>query len=295
MSFTSIVKNEVSKLELNETGNISELSAIITNGGIVSDTIKITTENASVARHIYTLLKEMYEIHPSVTVRKGYNYSKTLLFILEIKDNINIILKDVGLKDNNYIPKSFITDDPELIRYYLKGLFLLSGSINDPKTSRYHLEFVVDNEEYAIYIKNLLNTFNLNSKYLKHENKYMVYIKEAEKIGDFLRIINATRALLYYEDIRIYRDHKNMTNRLNNCEQANVDKTVEASSKQIIAIDKIIDKIGLEAVDEKLKEIMIYRKKYPDISLNDLSYIITTETGKSISKSGINHRIRKII
>src|SRR5574344_2662537 len=295
MSFTSIVKNEVSKLELNETGNISELSAIITNGGIVSDTIKITTENASVARHIYTLLKEMYEIHPSVTVRKGYNYSKTLLFILEIKDNINIILKDVGLKDHNYIPKSFITDDPELIRYYLKGLFLLSGSINDPKTSRYHLEFVVDNEEYAIYIKNLLNTFNLNSKYLKHENKYMVYIKEAEKIGDFLRIINATRALLYYEDIRIYRDHKNMTNRLNNCEQANVDKTVEASSKQIIAIDKIIDKIGLEAVDEKLKEIMIYRKKYPDISLNDLSYIITTETGKSISKSGINHRIRKII
>src|SRR5574344_202453 len=295
MSFTSIVKNEVSKLELNETGNISELSAIITNGGIVSDTIKITTENASVARHIYTLLKEMYEIHPSVTVRKGYNYSKTLLFILEIKDNINIILKDVGLKDNNYIPKSFITDDPELIRYYLKGLFLLSGSINDPKTSRYHLEFVVDNEEYAIYIKNLLNTFNLNSKYLKRENKYMVYIKEAEKIGDFLRIISATRALLYYEDIRIYRDHKNMTNRLNNCEQANVDKTVEASSKQIIAIDKIIDKIGLEAVDEKLKEIMIYRKKYPDISLNDLSYIITTETGKSISKSGINHRIRKII
>src|SRR5574344_1288735 len=294
MSFTSIVKNEVSKLELNETGNISELSAIITNGGIVSDTIKITTENASVARHIYTLLKEMYEIHPSVTVRKGYNYSKTLLFILEIKDNINIILKDVGLKDNNYIPKSFITDDPELIRYYLKGLFLLSGSINDPKTSRYHLEFVVDNEEYAIYIKNLLNTFNLNSKYLKHENKYMVYIKEAEKIGDFLRIINATRALLYYEDIRIYRDHKNMTNRLNNCEQANVDKIIETANNELKDIE-LIEKIGgIDLLDDKVRVAAIYRKKYPDVSLQELSEIISIETNTPITKSGLHHRLKKI-
>src|SRR5574344_1141241 len=297
MSFTSIVKNEVSKLDLSETGNVSELSAIISAGAEINNSIKLTTENASVARHIYNLFKEMYNIHPNVTVRKGYNYSKNLLYIIEVKNNYKSILHDVGLYDNELliIPKQFIIDDPEIIRYYLKGVFLLCGSINDPKTSRYHLELVVDSEEYASFISKLLNTYYLNSKFIKRENKYMIYVKEAEKISDFLRIISATSALFYYEDIRIYRDHKNMTNRLNNCEQANVDKTVEASSKQIIAIDKIIDKIGLEAVDEKLKEIMIYRKKYPDISLNDLSYIITTETGKSISKSGINHRIRKII
>src|SRR5574344_943180 len=145
MSFTSIVKNEVSKLDLSETGNVSELSAIISAGAEINNSIKLTTENASVACHIYNLFKEMYNIHPNVTVRKGYNYSKNLLYIVEVKDNYKSILHDVGLYDNELliIPKQFIIDDPEIIRYYLKGVFLLCGSINDPKTSRYHLELVV--------------------------------------------------------------------------------------------------------------------------------------------------------
>ena len=95
------------------------------------------------------------------------------------------------------------------MRAYLRGLFIISGSINDPKKSRYHLEFLFNNEEYAKFIVKNLNEFYLNSKYIKRDNKFMVYIKEAEKIGDFLRIINAPNAVMYYEDIRIYRDHKN--------------------------------------------------------------------------------------
>ena len=111
--------------------------------------------------------------------------------------------------------------------------------MNDPKKSRYHLEFFDDNKEYAEYISYLLNLYYLNSKYIKKDNKYMIYIKEAEKIGDFLRILNATNALFYYEDIRIYRDHKNMTNRLNNCEQANVDKIIQTAAIQISHIEAI--------------------------------------------------------
>ena len=122
----------------------------------------------------------------------------------------------------------------------------------------------------------------------------MVYIKEAEKIGDFLRIINASQAVMYYEDIRIYRDHKNMTNRLNNCEQANIEKSILTSSKQIEDINLIIDKLGIDALDNKLEEAITYRLKYPESSLQELSEIMSLETNKMITKSGLNHRFRKL-
>ena len=122
----------------------------------------------------------------------------------------------------------------------------------------------------------------------------MVYLKEAEKIGDFLRIINANQAVLYYEDIRIYRDHKNMTNRLNNCEQANIDKIIETANKQLNDIEYLKNNLGLELLDDKSRELIEYREKYPEASLQELSEIITYETGKNITKSGLNHRFRKI-
>lgn len=122
----------------------------------------------------------------------------------------------------------------------------------------------------------------------------MVYVKESEKIGDFLRAMGCSRAVLYYEDIRIYRDHKNMTNRLNNCEQANVDKTILASEKQLNDISCLEANISTDLLDEKLKEVVIYRKKYPDLSLEELARVISYETGKPLTKSGLNHRFRKI-
>ena len=106
--------------------------------------------------------------------------------------------------------------------------------------------------------------------------------------------MSANNAVLYYEDIRIYRDHKNMTNRLNNCEQANVDKVIDASKKQIEDISLIKDFIGLDGVSDKISEVIFYRLKYPDVSLNELSHIMSSETGKSITKSGLSHRFRKI-
>ena len=122
----------------------------------------------------------------------------------------------------------------------------------------------------------------------------MIYIKEAEKIGDFLRMINAIQALLYYEDIRIYRDHKNMTNRLNNCEQANVDKIIETASKQVQDIELINSIGGIDLLDDKTKIAAIYRLKYREASLTELSNIISIETQTPITKSGLHHRFTKI-
>ncbi len=297
MSFTSVVKNEVSKLEALEAENIAELSAVVHNSEISNKQIKIYTENASVARKLYTIIKDLFNEYAKITVRKGYNYNKNLIYILEINNNTIGILKSLAIVDVDEIkdlPNEYIIDDMDTMRAYLRGVFIIAGSINDPKKSRYHLEFLFNNEEYAKFIVKNLNEFYLNSKYIKRDNKFMVYIKEAEKIGDFLRIINASNAVMYYEDIRIYRDHKNMTNRLNNMEQANVEKTVEASAKQVEDIEKIISIGGLELLDDKEKVIAEYRLKYNDVSLQELSEIITYETSVPISKSGVNHRMKKI-
>ena len=296
MSFTSNVKNEISKKEINEANQIeqiSELSAIVSNSSQILDTIKISTENASVARRIYNLEKDIYKMIPKITVRKGYNYNKSYIYIIELKYDISLFLNTVGLNKNN-IPEEYIIDDDNLTRSYLRGLFLSCGSINDPKKSRYHLEFIVQTKEYAEFISNILNQYLLNSKYLKRDNRYMVYIKEAEKIGDFLRIINANQAVLYYEDIRIYRDHKNMTNRLNNCEQANVDKIIETATNQINEINLIKEKKLFDLLSEKDKIAADYRIKYPESSLQELAEIISIETNSTLTKSGLHHRFNRI-
>lgn len=297
ISFTGLVKEEVSKIDTNGPDGISELSAIIRNAAEIDDKIRITTENASVARHIFNLVKKLYEISPKITVRQSSNYHNRHLYILEITNKLEIILNDLSIyKNGKYlkIPKNYIIDDEELSRAYLRGLFITTGSVNDPKKSRYHLEFLVDDEKYAHWISELLNKDYLNSKVIKRDSKHMIYIKEAEKIGDFLRIIGAFKAIMYYEDIRIYRDHKNMTNRLNNCEQANVDKIIETALRQVADIEIIKSAGGLELLNEKERIVAEYRLKYKEASLLELSEIITSETNTSITKSGLYHRFKKI-
>ena len=297
MTFSSTVKEEVSRLDTTKPENISELSAIIRNSASIDKSILIHLENNFVARRIYKLIKSLYDVTPVITVRKKY-FSNGLSYILDVRNKTEEILNDLSIIDsnNNYlnIPKEYIVSDEEAVRAYLRGLFVVSGSVNDPKTSRYHLEFVVDNNSYAQFIKSLLDNYNLNAKIIKRTKNYTVYIKEAEKISDFLRVIKAYNAVLYFEDIRIYRDHKNMTNRLNNCEQANVDKIFMTSSKQIKDIEKLKEYDMIDLLDERLQELIKYRLEYPESSLQELSDIISLETGVKITKSGLNHRFRKI-
>ncbi len=290
MTFTSNVKNELCTLENNNIEEISELSAIVRNSYRDSHCIRITTENILVAERIYRLITKIYDVQPKITVRKGYNYNKNYLYILELKE-VNVVTRDLNVET---VPKEYLVADEEQIKAYLRGLFLIKGSINDPQKSRYHLEFTVDNIAYANFIIKLLKQYYINAKAIARENNYMIYVKEAEKISDFLKIIGASKAVLYFEDIRIYRDNANMVNRLNNCEQANVDKMINTAYEQVKAIEKIEKYASLDILSDKEKEVAIYRKKYPDVSLTDLSKIMSVETDKKITKSGVYHRLNKI-
>lgn len=300
MTFSGKIKKEISNLECTKLEYISELSGIIrTSADIKLYAIRIQTENINVANRIFKTVKELYDVTCNITVRKNYNFKKNEIYIIEIKKDVLKIIKDLGfVKDNSIklldVPSEEIVSDDQLKRAFLRGCFLISGSVNDPKTSRYHLEFLIDKVEYAKFLCDLLNYFKLNAKVLRRKKGHMVYIKESEKISDLLKLIKAYEGVLYYEDIRIYREKVNMNNRINNCEQANIEKTLNSALSQIKDINLIKAHDAFDLLDEKLKTVANYRVKYSESSLVELSEIISLETGVKMTKSCLNHRLRKI-
>lgn len=299
MSYTTKIKEEVLKISKEKSETIAELSGYIRNNGYINNNLfHLTTENKLIANKLIDLFKSIYEIDIKIEQKDNLNFSKNTLYLLTIEEKRDFILKDLGYFDenNNYLeqPPQYIVGANEEIRAYLRGVFLCSGSINDPKTSRYHMELLINEPKEAVFVQKLLNIFELNVKLLTRDKGYMLYIKEAEKISDYIKILGASNAVLYFENIRIYRDQKNKANRLNNCEQANIDKIVQTATNQIEYIKIIEENLGESLLDDKTKEALEYRKKYPEASLKELSEIISLETNKAITKSGLNHRFRKI-
>lgn len=185
--------------------------------------------------------------------------------------------------------KNIIEDRLCCKKSFLKGVFLGSGYIVDP-ISEYHFEVSLNTKIQAQYIINLFSDFGINAKIIKR-TKYVVYVKDSESISIILGILGANNSLMHYENIRIEKSIKNDINRNINCETANIQKTVITAYKQTQAIDKIINANELNNLPTSLKEICILRKEYPEDSLEELA----KKTKGSLSKSGIYHRLNKII
>ncbi len=299
MSYTTKIKNEILQVEGSKTELIAQLSGFIRNNGeLEEDTLRLTTENKEIKEKLIEILNNLYETKVEVDIKENLNFSKNKLYVIKVTENLTLILEDIGYYDKNktYLstPPQYIIGANEELRSYLRGVFLCQGSINDPKTSRYHMELLISKPEEAVFVQKLLNIFDLNAKILTRDKGYMIYMKEAEKISDYLKLLGASNAVMYFENIRIYRDKKNQTNRLNNCEQANINKVVDAASSQLKQIEILKEHMAIELLDDKTKEALEYRLKYPEASLKELSEIISLETGKKITKSGLNHRFRKI-
>ena len=299
MSYTTKIKEEIASIENTKSEMIAELSGFIRNNATFIDgSLSLTTENTDTLERIKTFIKTLYNVDVDITVIDNLNFSKKDLYSITFEQHQEKILKALAyLDDNNEfikVPPTYIVGGNEEIKAYLRGVFFSSGSVNDPKTSRYHMELLISNPDEAVFIQRMLNIFELNAKILNREKGYMIYIKEAEKISDYLKILGANKAVMYYEDVRVYRDQKNKTNRLNNCEQANMDRIFETANIQLEQIKIIEENDGVMLLDDKTKEALEYRKKYPEASLKELAEIISLETSKSITKSGLNHRMRKI-
>ncbi|MDG0821727.1 MAG: DNA-binding protein WhiA [Staphylococcus equorum] len=299
MSFASEMKNELTRIEVDEENAKAELSALIRMNGALSLSnqqfvINVQTENATTARRIYSLIKKVFNVEVELLVRKKMKLKKNNIYICRIKVRAKEILDELGILKSGVftheIDEALIHDD-EMRRSYLRGAFLAGGSVNNPETSSYHLEIFSLYEDHSEGITQLMNKYDLNAKHLERKKGSIAYLKEAEKISDFLSLIGGYQALLKFEDVRIVRDMRNSVNRLVNCETANLNKTVSASMKHVESIRLIDQEIGLDNLPERLREIARLRVEHQEVSLKELGEMMTSG---NISKSGVNHRLRKL-
>lgn len=303
MSFSTTIKEELAR----HYGNgrhcqLAEIAALIIMSGnikIISNqeaSIKFQTENPTVARKYFTLIKKTFNINTEVLIRRNSYLKKKRVYILIIADtkkSLNI-LKAIKLVKHN-INNQVFTINRILIqstcckRAYLRGAFLAAGSLSDPEKT-YHLEFVNQEKEHSELLKEIINYFKLGGKIIKRKKYYIVYLKEGTCIVDLLNIMEAHIALMNLENVRILKEMRNNINRLVNCETANLNKTVEAAVKQLEDIQIIEHTIGLNKLQKPLQEIATLRLQYPSASLKELGTYLSPPVGKS----GVNHRLRKL-
>ncbi len=299
MSFSAVTKEELARLtEQKECCNLAELAALVRMDGTLqisnnSYALNVITESAPVARKVYRLAKNLLKLPVDIVVRRKLRLKKNNSYMVKIYPKGIADLQRLGILDEEGeilpgIPKELVKSRCDK-KAYLRGAFLAGGSINNPE-GNYHLEIITNDPIHAEALSKLLNKFRLGSKVSMRKNWHVVYIKESEHIVEFLGFIGAHHALLEFENVRVFKDMRNQVNRLVNCETANLNKTVDASVRQVENIRHVANTIGLQALPESLSEIAKLRLEFPDASLKELGEMLHPKVGKS----GVNHRMRKI-
>ncbi len=305
-SFSFKAKNEICRATPKRNCcRLAELAALIHTSGTIRlagkerVSLKISTENAFIARRIFTLIKSLTGESPEILVRRNRRFRKNNNYVLLIAkpDVAKKILEDTCIlfQDAEGNMRSQSDIDKRLVRRpccrksYLRGAFLGGGSVSDPRKA-YHLELIAHSEKYGESLCRLVREFGLHAKLIERKNNYVVYLKEGEHIVTLLSLIGAHTALLNLENIRIYKDMRNHINRIVNCETANLSKTINASVRQVENIEYIRDRIGFSCLPPNLREVAELRLSFPDASLRELGERMIPRMGKS----GVNHRLRKL-
>ncbi|MBR5228261.1 MAG: DNA-binding protein WhiA [Firmicutes bacterium] len=305
MSFSSETKKELAQVApdkkccmLAEIAGFARMNGSIRliGGGRMS--VSLTSEDPATARHFKKLLQAYFDTSTSLDIYQGAAFTKGKKYRITFDDSIvgEQMLREVGLMTVQEGSNVLVEGIPSEIirkkcckRAYLRGMFLASGSINHPEKG-YHMEIVCKNQYIGADLRKLMNSFDLNAKISERKNTYVVYVKESEKIVDFMNIAGAHQQLLTFEDVRIVKSLRNTTNRINNCENANIDKAVNAAAKQVEDIRLIEERMGLGNLQEKLRVVAELRLENPDLPLKDLAEL----TDPPVSKSGVNHRLKKL-
>lgn len=283
MSFSGKIKEELAQHYAKARHcNLAELSALVhMSGSFEKDgygrcILKLHTENDGVARKCFTLLGKTFNISTDIAIRRNTAKGSCSYYIRAKGEELlaveNVIVQAVCCK-----------------RAYIRGAFIASGSMSDPDKS-YHFEIVCGTLKQAEYLRNMINSFEMDAKIVKRKKSYVVYLKEGSQIVDILNIMEAHVALLELENVRIMKEMRNTVNRKVNCETANINKTVSASVRQMEDIIYIRDNIGFDKLPDGLKDVALTRLKYPDATLKELGGLLENPIGKS----GVNHRLRKL-
>ncbi len=305
MSFSSEVKEELSRqLSLARHCQIAELAAIISFCGQIKQYginryfLKIHTENITVARKYFTLLQKTFNIKTDVAIKRNAYLKKSRTYIVAVdgfEDTLRLLKVTKFVDDDGQIinvngpASNLIVQSACCKRSFIRGAFLASGSISDPEKF-YHLEIVCTSAEKAEQLRHMINTFSMEAKIVTRKKYYVVYIKEGNQIVDLLNIMEAHKALMNLENVRILKEMRNSINRQVNCETANINKTVSAAVEQINDITYVKEKIGFANLPAGLEEIALARLAMPEATLKELGEALDPPVGKS----GVNHRLRKL-
>ncbi|HZK02159.1 MAG TPA: DNA-binding protein WhiA [Anaerovoracaceae bacterium] len=305
MSFSADVKNEITRLdEDKKCCMLAEIAGLIRMCGIVGKNVnneyelKIITENPAIARLYLKRIKKYFGVGARLNIGQSNVLKKNRFYELEIgaESNVGRILTETGMletKENgDSLPDGIpfdIIKDRCCKKAFLRGAFLGAGTISHPEKS-YHMEIVCRNETLSDNIKRLINSFGMSSKVTLRRKNYVVYLKESEQISDFLALLGASKHVMELENIKIVKELRNKTNRIVNCESANLDKTINSAARQIETIRFIQSETGLDNLPDRLKEIALLRLDHPESSLTELGQMLQPQ----LKKSGVNHRFRKI-
>lgn len=304
ISFSQIIKEELCLLELTKNEEVILLSAFFkVNGTLVfsknEEKIVLCTENAKIAKYIYSLIKKHFEnINISFGFRKSMKFNKNTQYLININEDTKKIITYLNINFlDSKIPYNF-TDKDNKISAYLKGLFLASGMCNNPNSSNYHLEMTTKNENYANSIVKMIlkiKAASFNFRIIKRRKNYVIYLKRSDQISSFLAFIDATNSCLEFENVRLDRDFTNVNNRIMICDSYNYKKSLNKSNELIASIKTIEDTIGLSRLNnEKLIYLCILRKENPELSYNELAELLSKKLGYKVSKSNIQHMFLKI-
>ena len=298
MSFALTVKREVSKLPLKEKCCVlAELLGVICFGGTIKNNcLTVKTESAAIARRIFLLTKECFGVSPVIHTKEGRSGSIHTVIVAP-EELLPTVLEELRLVKNSHDLKNFISYrlDPELVerdcckRAVMRGAFLVSGSCMAPDKT-YHLEVTTNHLKLSRDFLKILDYFEIPGKMIIRKSNYVIYLKGSEKIFDFLGNIGASNSMLEFQNVRIIKEVKNNINRMINCESSNLNKTLSASFNQASAIEKIDRTIGIESLEPGLREIARLRLENKDVTLKELGQMLK----HPISKSGVNHRLKKL-
>ena len=305
ISFTNEIKNEITaNINLDTEMKRSLLAAFIRVNGTIkfknkNEYLILRTENAKVAKFIYSLIKDLYEnVVVSFSFRKTMKFYKATEYLVNIINGGTTIFSslDINLLESK-INQELINKEDK-IRGFLMGLFLACGSCNSPKTSNYHFEFYVSDENLAKNILKIINKIKSSQfdfKLTKRRNNFVIYLKKSDQISNFLAFLDASTCCIKFEDVRVSRDYSNINNRLIICDQYNYKKSIDKANVQIEQI-KLIDKhLGIDnIINEKVQLLCKLRLKDPEASYADLSSMMSEELNIPVSKSNIGHLFRKI-
>lgn len=253
--------------------------------------IALQTEHDGVAAFAADALKSLYGVAP--LMRSGAHAAGRAPRLLSVESAADVarIRDDFGCGDRTLALRinRAVIENECCAHSFLRGVFLSCGSVVDPEKD-YHLEFVSPHLPLGRDLIAFLRELGFGPKITRRKGNGIIYFKESEQIEDLLTYMGAARQSLELMNVKVYKDLRNKVNRVTNCETANIDKTVAASAAQVEAIHRIYALRGPEFLPEELRELAALRLENPEMSLRELGERLRVR----ISRSGVNHRLRKI-